>query len=70
MEAKKLPISWATMEPVEKEVWFVENYSTGEDDENGCPLYDTEAMPNDVLEAYKEVVEGKKEAMASGFILY
>lgn len=68
-EIKRLPSDWNERIHIARVCWFVENYGTDEDDENGHLIYDVESMPEDVLEAYKETIEQPKELKKQGIFL-
>lgn len=68
MKKDKLPINWNELIHFERELWLMDHYSTNEIDENGNLVYDTESMPEDVLQAYKDVIESKRKAKKQGYL--
>ena len=61
-----LPDNWEEMIHFERCIWLCEHYGTNESDAYGNLIYDVENMPEDVLQAYKDVIESKREAKTQG----
>ncbi|MBR0137018.1 MAG: hypothetical protein IJM15_01235 [Erysipelotrichaceae bacterium] len=66
----RLPEGWDEMLHDQKVCWFIENYGTDEDDEEGNLIFDTEVMSEEVHEAYEEVIVKTRKAKKKGMILY
>lgn len=64
-----LPENWDEMIYAERRMWFVSEYGTNKIDNEGNLVYDTDRMPDEVLEAYKAVVEGHREMMKQGIMM-
>lgn len=66
---QKLPDNWKQMMHRQRVCWFIDNFGTDEDDEDGYMIYDTGSMSEEVLEAYKETIEHKKEMSKKGIMI-
>ena len=72
MEEKKgasLPENWEEMIYAQRAMWFMLEYATDELDEDRNLIYDTDRMPEEVLEAYKDVIEGHRKAKNQGILI-
>ena len=66
MEGKlSLPANWGELSALEKTMWFVDNFGTDEDDEDGYLMYNVEAMAEDVLEEFIKTIRKSSD----GFIM-
>lgn len=65
----KLPKNWNKMAHRNRVCWFIENFGTCEYDEEGYLIYDTENMSEEVLKAYKDTIEYKKEMSKKGIMI-
>lgn len=68
MKKEGLPDNWGEMIHFERCLWLSDHYAKNEIDADGNLVYDTESMPDDVLEAYKDVIEAKREARSHGVL--
>ena len=71
MEKKdiKLPENWKDMMYWEMVMWFGENFDTGQYNEYGEVIYDTENMSEEVLQAYKDSIEYAREMAEQGYLI-
>ena len=70
MEGKlSLPVNWEELSLLEKTMWFIDNFGTDEDDEEGFLIYNTEAMAEDVIKEYNKVIVSDRENRKNGIIL-
>lgn len=67
--SQQLPDNWEQMMHRQRVCWFIDNFGTDEDDEDGYMIYDTGSMSEEVLEAYKETIEYKKEMSKKGIMI-
>ena len=71
MEKKNinLPENWNSMFYFEQVQWFGENFDTGQYNEYGEAIYDTENMSDEVLQAYKDSIENAREMKKQGIMM-
>lgn len=65
----KLPEEWEEMYEFERFMWLRKNFGTDQYDEDENVIYDTENMSDEILEAYKSVILGRREMKKQGYLV-